>query len=106
MISLEQVQTVGTFYHRTARNADGSALRCRANGRCKLWKRRPDRFRLPVKHGLRDCFYLTPDNAADWFVLDPTAVARELGLAPDTPPSVLANRLEDLGRYDEARALR
>jgi len=54
------------FYHRTLRNSDGTAVRCRVNGTCKTWKTRPDDFRLPVKYGLKECFYITPDNAGDW----------------------------------------
>lgn len=71
--------TCGTvLYHRTARNADGTALRCRVSGACKVWKTRPEDFRLPVKHGLRHSLYLTPANAEDWLLSDPTA---------DTPPA-------------------
>ncbi len=54
------------FHHKTAKNADGTPVRARVNGKCKTWKTRPDDFRLPVKYGLRDCFYITPENAGDW----------------------------------------
>lgn len=60
------------FYHRTLRNADGTAVRCRVNGECKTWRTRPLDYRLPVKHGLRDCFYITPSNEQDWLLQDPT----------------------------------
>lgn len=63
-----------TFYHVTARNADGSAVRARVNGRCKVWKTRPNEYRLPVKYGLRHCFYITHDNGAEWLLNDPTEV--------------------------------
>jgi hypothetical protein len=59
------------FYHRSLRNRDGSAVRCRVTGRCKTWVRRPDDYRLPVKHGLRDSFYIEPSNAADWLTEEP-----------------------------------
>lgn len=53
--------------HKKLKNADGiSAVRCRVNGQCKVWATRPNDFKLPVKYGLKDCFYITPDNAADW----------------------------------------
>lgn len=39
----------------------------RSNGAVKLWKTRPDDFRAPFKYGLRECFYITPDNAHEWF---------------------------------------
>ena len=55
--------------HRVMKNADGTPVRCRVNGKCKTWKYAfPGNFRLPVKHGLRTCFYITQDNAADWCV--------------------------------------
>ena len=56
------------FHHESLTNADGTPLRCRVNGQCKVWKTRPDDFRLPVKHGLYQCFYITPANAAEWHV--------------------------------------
>ena len=54
------------FHHLTEKNADGTPARCRVNGACKTWKTRPTEFQLPVKHGLRDCFYITQDNADEW----------------------------------------
>lgn len=44
-------------------------LEARINGKCKTWKREPDRWRLPMKHGLRECFYIGPgchQNPSDW----------------------------------------
>lgn len=38
----------------------------RENGMIKTWKRDPQRFQLPIKYGLKECWYLTPDNAADF----------------------------------------
>ena len=60
----------GEFHHVTEKNSDGSPVRCRVNGACKVWKTRPDEFRLPVKHGLRNCFYITQDNASEWVTSD------------------------------------
>ncbi len=68
------------FYHVKARNADGSAARCRVNGACKTWKTRPTEFRLPVKYGLKACFYITERNAADWLLNDPTEEPTEADL--------------------------
>lgn len=55
-----------TIYHKTEKNADGTKLRARVNGQLKTWKTRPGEFRLPVKYGLKTCFYLTPGNVGDW----------------------------------------
>lgn len=59
------------LHHITRKNSDGTPLRCRSNGKCKTWKTRPDEFRLPVKRGLRQCFAITPANAADWQLPEP-----------------------------------
>ena len=54
------------FHHVSEKNADDTPLRCRSNGACKTWKTRPNDFRLPVKYGLKQCFYITPSNADQW----------------------------------------
>ncbi len=54
------------FHHVLLLNADNTPMRCRVNGKCKVWKTRPEDFRLPVKHGLKTCFYITPQNAGEW----------------------------------------
>jgi hypothetical protein len=60
-----------TFHHHSATNADGSPARCRVTGRVKTWRTRPDEFRIPVKHGMRNSFYITHDNAHEWMVGHP-----------------------------------
>jgi len=54
------------FHHKTLKNADGSPLRARVSGKCKTWKTRPLEFKLPMKHGLKQCFYITEQNAHEW----------------------------------------
>lgn len=54
------------LHHKKLRNSDGTPLRCRVNGACKVWMTRPSEFRLPVKYGLKTCFYITLGNACDW----------------------------------------
>lgn len=61
-----------TLFHITARNADRTALRARVNGAVKLWKRDPSLFSIPMKHGIRSHFYLTPENLDEWSLTDPT----------------------------------
>ena len=104
-ITKHEAQTVGMFFHIRLRNADGSAVRCRANGACKTWKTRPDDYRLPVKYGLRQCFYLTPSNAHEWLVYDPTDKAHidlcgKLGLSPDAPRGIIRDAMIDTGMID------
>jgi len=75
---IAKLATRGTvFYHRTERNRDGSAVRVRVTGMVKLWKRSPHAYRLPVKYGLRQSFYIHHNNSAVWLVSDPTAIKSE-----------------------------
>ena len=62
-----------TMYHKKLRNSDGTALRARANGKCKTWVTRPEEFKLPAKHGMYSTFYITHTNAGEWSLVDPTA---------------------------------
>ena len=64
-----------TLYCSIYQNADGTPLRARVNGKLRTWKRQPDYYELPMKYGLRNCFYITPENAAYWFVSEAGAVA-------------------------------
>lgn len=54
--------------HKVLKNSDGTALRCRINGKIKTWKTRPGEFQAPVKHGLRDCFYINHNTVSDWYL--------------------------------------
>ena len=54
------------LHHVRYNNADGTPMRCRVNGQLKVWKTRPNDFRLPVKYGLYVYFYITPENAHEW----------------------------------------
>ncbi len=99
---------LGTFYHVSARNADGTPVRARVNGECKTWKRRPDDFRRLVKYGFKWCFYITPANAGEWEVEDDAAercrqrAARAdlciaLMVGHDIPDDVLRDLAQDRG---------
>ena len=71
--------TYGTiFYHKTLKNADGSPLRARVNGKCRRLKRDPHYFRLPMKYGLRDCFYIDNNNAHEFMTEEEANHWREL----------------------------
>lgn len=118
MITRDQAIAAGdawhvSFYHVTLRNRDGSALSCRVNGKCKIWKRLPKAFQLPVKYGFKECFYLTERNAHEWLTYDPTEETREkeriekrkievrkkLNLADNVPDEILHDAMIDAG-YD------
>lgn len=69
MITKQIALTARKFEHVTEKNKDGTPARCRAMGKCKVWKTRPDDFKLPVKHGMYTSFYITRDNANDWIAV-------------------------------------
>ena len=69
MVTKEQAQTVRNFEHITLKGRDNLPVRCRSNGKCQVWKTRPNEFKLPVKYGLYQYFYITQDNANEWTVL-------------------------------------
>lgn len=62
----QAIANCGVFIHRSATNADGTPLRAKRNGHTQTWKTRPGQFKIPVKHGLKTCFYITPENAHQW----------------------------------------
>lgn len=56
------------FHHVQLKNADLSPVRCRVNGKCKTWAKSPEKFRLPVKYGLKTCFYIDQNNCQNWIL--------------------------------------
>lgn len=38
----------------------------RQSGQCKVWKRDPNRFRVPVKYGMYESSYIDETNCADY----------------------------------------
>ena len=66
ILTTADLLTAHEFWHRTITNADGTPVRCRKSGKLKTWKTRPRDFKLPVKYGLKNSFYLTPENIGEW----------------------------------------
>jgi hypothetical protein len=64
-----------TLFCSAYNNADGTPMRARVNGKLRTWKRQPDYYELPMKHGLRNCFYISPDNVRYWYVTEEGAIA-------------------------------
>lgn len=80
MLTKEQAVrlTHGTIlYHVHMRNSDRTPVRCRVTGQCKTWATRPDAFRLPVKYGLKQSFYIANENASEWCEFETEAVLTE-----------------------------
>lgn len=74
-LSIISLPIGSTIYFRMGSNADGSPVRWRINGKVKLWKTRPDEFKVPIKYGLKQCDYITHLNA-DMFYLTEDEVYR------------------------------
>src|SRR5688572_15183423 len=68
-ITRENCDTVSDFEHYSIKNSDGSPARARRNGKTKTWKTRPTEFRIPVKYGLKVCFYITQATCKEWYAL-------------------------------------
>lgn len=68
MVTKEQAMTARYFEHIKSKGSDKQPHRCRASGKCQTWKTRPLEFKLPVKFGLYQSFYITHENAHEWNV--------------------------------------
>jgi len=67
-VTKDNQEGVRMFYHISCKNKDKTPVRARRNGKTKTWKTRPNDFKIPVKYGLRDCFYITQDNCHEWTI--------------------------------------
>ena len=70
-ITLKQAkeQKPGTIlFHTINKNSDGYAQRWKVNGKIQLWKRSPERVKIPLKYGLYRYDYLT-ENELDLLTL-------------------------------------
>jgi hypothetical protein len=63
MVTKEQAMNLHFF-------KDDQGHRWRANGKCHVWVRSPERFKLPVKFGLYDYTYITELNAHHYHVME------------------------------------
>jgi len=71
MISKEIALTQPSeMWHVSLKNKDGTPVRCRSNGQCKTYKNTPDRYCLPVKHGMYVHSYIDDDNGWEWCLPD------------------------------------
>jgi hypothetical protein len=69
MVTYEQALTAQEFTFKINNPFNphcGEERRCRRNGKTKTWKTRPGEFRIPVKCGLYEYFYITHENAAEF----------------------------------------
>lgn len=66
-MTIEQAINASEFFHKTLTYTDNKTpIRVRRNGKTKLWKKQPERFSIPVKYGLKDCFRIDNTNCEEW----------------------------------------
>ena len=65
-VTRENCEKLNRFEHITAKNADGTRLRARRNGKTMTWKRKPESFSIPIKHGLRNFGYIVNKTSDLW----------------------------------------
>lgn len=66
-VSTVTADSADRFYHRTQTYAKSKRpIEVRRMGRTKRWKTRPNDFRIPVKFGMYDSFYIDNSNAHEW----------------------------------------
>lgn len=110
MIKLERAKTLrpGTIlFHIHQTNADGSPQRWVVNGQVKVWKRSPDRIRIPIKHGMWDYDYLTEDGLKLLFTDEEAAVcAREAARAASVAFSHMEEAMDGAALLEDDDAKR
>lgn len=65
--NVEELRSGTILHHITTRNADGTPLRGRVNGKVIVWKTRPLKFKVPMKYGMSCWFYITEMDAHEWY---------------------------------------
>ncbi len=65
-LTQDQIINAREFIHTTIKNKRGDFARVRRNGKTKLWKTRPNEFKIPYKFGLYDYGYITEKDANNW----------------------------------------
>lgn len=72
MVTYEQALKANRFSFKITnpRNEHcGEERACRRNGKTQTWKTRPGHFKIPVKYGMYEFFYITHENAATFTVV-------------------------------------
>lgn len=67
-VTKENQEKVSTFYHVSLLDSRKQPLKCRRNGATKVWKTRPEEFKIPVKYGMYNYFYIDQNNCHEWTI--------------------------------------
>jgi len=65
-INRQNCEKFNTFYHVKMTSKTGLRVKCRRNGKTQTWKTRPNEFKIPVKYGLYEYFYIDQNNCDQW----------------------------------------
>lgn len=68
IVTKENQEGVTIFYSTDLKNADGTPMRARRNGKTKTWKTRSEDFQIPIKHGLYDYGYIDKTTCKYWTI--------------------------------------
>lgn len=104
MITIEEAQLLRPgqqIYELGVYNHDGTPRRWYVNGKVQLWKRTPNRFRVPLKHGLYAYGELTQYNADKFSITPPPSIspaARRVIQAGGRVSGVTIAKEQDAGR--------
>ena len=125
MITLDDALNSHEFWHMELTNKDGTPVRCRKNGGVKTWATKPGLWRVPVKHGLKETFYIQNfddrdegapaagrgaavgcNNAKDWCTTSKWAAEHVLyaGIEPAAPDATTTVRSQQLAMAKRAFA--
>lgn len=71
MVTKDEAMVASNFTFKIANpkhKSFGELRNCRRSGKTQVWKTRPNDFKVPVKYGLYESFYITQDNASEFSV--------------------------------------
>ena len=68
---VKQLKYTQELYHITETNRDGTSVRIRISGKVKIWKRNPNKVKVPFKYGLYFNGYIDEHNCSNWSLTDP-----------------------------------
>lgn len=70
MITKDQAINANNFQSLVSKNTKGEYHKVRRSGKTIIWRTRPDEFKIPVKFGLYQSFYITHLNAHEFTAIE------------------------------------
>jgi hypothetical protein len=85
-----------TLYHLEHKNADGTPQRWRVTGKPKVWKKSPERVRVPIKFGLYHSGYLNESILSHFSLKDPCLNWKEADEVSEDDLEAAASMLDQI----------